>query len=311
MYHWLDEPRYPHEGVVVPTLWLTIALSLLLHLAALLFWLPQTKLFAASDETTDRASDRLQVRLAAIVPPAPPPAPAQARAPEPRAAPGATAPPAKTALRAPSRAITPKVEAPVIALAPKAESSLRLPPPAPPTPPAPPSPSATPTTSAPSSERLPDLWAYVQARRQARGEPDAPAVSDESARVNAAIAANLPEPANGVAARDKKRAGGVFQIRRMDYDDAAFEFYGWNPDMQRKTPQLIEVRKGNNSDMRIAVVRRMIEVIRENSKNDFVWRSIRRDRDYVLSARLSDNAGLEDFLMHEFFDDPQQVPSPH
>ena len=61
MYHWLDEPRYPHEGVIVPTLWLTIALSLLLHLAALLFWLPQTKLFAASDEITDRASDRLQV----------------------------------------------------------------------------------------------------------------------------------------------------------------------------------------------------------------------------------------------------------
>ena len=298
MYHWLDEPRYPHEGVVVPTLWLTIALSLLLHLAALLFWLPQARLFAAWDETTDRASDRLQVHLAAIVPPAPPPAPAQARAPEQRAAPAAPAPPAKTALHTPSKAITPKMEASVIALARKAESSLPLPPPAPPTPPA------------PSSERLPDLWAYVQARRQARGELDTPAVSDESARLEAAIAANLPAPASGVAARDKKRAGGVFQIRRMDYDDAAFEFYGWNPDMQRKTPQLIEVRKGNNSDMRIAVVRRMIEVIRENSKNDFIWRSLRHDRDYVLSARLADNSGLEDFLMHEFFDDPQQPPSP-
>jgi hypothetical protein len=202
------------------------------------------------------------------------------------------------------------VEASVIALPPNAESSFPLPPSAPPTPPAPPAPSATPTPSAPSSARLPDLWAYVQARRQERGELDAPAVSDESARVDAAIAANLPAPASGVAARDKKRAGGVFQITRMDYDDAAFEFYGWNPDMQRNTPQLIEVRKGNNSDMRIAVVRRIIAVIRENSKDDFVWRSVRYDRDYVLSARLSDNAGLEDFLMREFFDDPHQLPSP-
>ena len=29
----------------------------------------------------------------------------------------------------------------------------------------------------------------------------------------------------------------------------------------------------------------------------------------LLSARLSDNAGLETFLMHEFFDDPPQIPN--
>ena len=70
----------------------------------------------------------------------------------------------------------------------------------------------------------------------------------------------------------------------------------------RKTPQLIEVRKGNNADMRIAVVRRMIAIIRDFEKEDFNWESPRRGH-VVLSARLSDNAGLEDYLMHEFFDD--------
>ena len=75
----------------------------------------------------------------------------------------------------------------------------------------------------------------------------------------------------GVAAQDGERGGGIFQIKRMTYDDAAFEFYGWNKEMGRKTPQLIEVRKGDNADMRIAVVRRMIAIIRQFEKEDFTW----------------------------------------
>ena len=86
-------------------------------------------------------------------------------------------------------------------------------------------------------------------------------MSDEAAQFNRAIAANLPAPARGVAAQEAKRGGGIFQIKRMTYDDAAFEFYGWNKDMGRRTPQLIEVRKGNNSDMRIAVVREFMSAL--------------------------------------------------
>ena len=59
--------------------------------------------------------------------------------------------------------------------------------------------------------------------------------------------------------------------------------------------------------MRIAVVRKMIAIIREHSKEDFIWHSPRRDSDLVLSARLSDNAALENFLIHEFFDDPRAL----
>ncbi|TMH27656.1 MAG: hypothetical protein E6H66_23045 [Betaproteobacteria bacterium] len=92
----------------------------------------------------------------------------------------------------------------------------------------------------------------------------------------------------------------------MDYNAAAFLFFGWNKDMGRRTPQLVEVRKGDNCDMRIAVVRTMIAIIREYSKGDFIWQSPRHDHDVVLSARLSDNAALENFLMHDFFDDRGQ-----
>jgi hypothetical protein len=50
----------------------------------------------------------------------------------------------------------------------------------------------------------------------------------------------------------------------------------------------------------------MIAIIREHSKGDFVWQSPHRDHNVVLSARLSDNDALEQFLMHDFFDEPGQ-----
>ena len=55
--------------------------------------------------------------------------------------------------------------------------------------------------------------------------------------------------------------------------------------------------------MRIAVVRRMIAIIRQFEKEDFTWETPRLGRVVVLSARLSDNAALESYLMHEFFDE--------
>ena len=87
----------------------------------------------------------------------------------------------------------------------------------------------------------------------------------------------------------------------MGYTSAEFTFFGWNKDIRRRTKQLIEVEKGANSDIRIAVVRRMIAIIREHESGDFVWVSPRLGREVTLSARPSDNAGLEDFLMQEFF----------
>jgi len=290
MHHWLDEPRFAHEGVMVRTLWVTIILSLLVHLAALFYWIPRTKLFSPGDETVE--PDRLEVRLAANPPPAPAPPPSR------ETPPSAPTRPAKPAPRVPAMTV-PKVAVPSTPLPPIQAPTLPVPPPAPEV--------ATPRPTPAPAEA--DLSAYIQARRHERGLPDSASSSDERPHIDSAIAANLPAPSRGVAAQDPKRGGGLFEIKRMDYDDAAFEFFGWNADMQRRTPQLIEVRKGNNTDMRIAVVRRMIAVIREYSKDDFVWRSIRHNKDYVLSARLSDNAALEDFLMHEFFDDPAQIPN--
>jgi hypothetical protein len=286
MSHWLDEPRYQNEVVTVRTLWVTITLSLLVHLGALLLVLQRTHLLAPFDVGPELASERMQVRLAI-------PGPGPVQTPEPpREIVALPKPPAR-----PPKATARTQPPPVIA------STT-------PAPAAPTAPSATPTVPTPPRTNRPiesDLWSYLQARRRERGEPEAPAIDDQKPDLNASLAANLPTPATGVATTDPRRGGGIFEIKRMNYDDAAFLFFGWNEDMGRKTPQLIEVRKGNNSDMRIAVVRKMIAIIREHSKGDFVWQSPRRDHNVVLSARLSDNEALEKFLMHDFFDEPGQL----
>lgn len=293
MSYWFDAASGRREGVAGPTLWLAIALSLLVHLAALL-WLPRIRPPVPGMVGPELAAERLQVEIAALAKPAP------MQAPE---APGEVATPKPPARRA--RAV-PRVQPPPVRIAPTPAAPALPGPPVAVTPvPAPPVP--TPPASRPQEG---DLSSYIQARRRERGEPPGITGLGQPTDLSGQLAANLPSPATGVAARERQGGGGLFEIRRMSYDDAAFEFFGWNDDMGRQTPQLIEVRLGTNSDMRIAVVRRMIAIIREHTKADFVWRSARRENSVTLSARLSDNVALEAFLLRDLFDDTRQAAGP-
>ena len=119
---------------------------------------------------------------------------------------------------------------------------------------------------------------------------------------NRIVAANLGLGRAPTLGSDPSHGGGIFQIRRIGYSDAEFMFFGWNKDIRHNTNQLVEVRKGDDSDIRIAVVRKMIAIIREHSSGDFLWESQRLGRQITLSARPADNAGLEEVLMKEFFD---------
>ncbi len=101
---------------------------------------------------------------------------------------------------------------------------------------------------------------------------------------------------------DSRKSGGIFQIERLGIDSADFKFSGWNRDIKH-SPQNIEVRRGNNADIRLAVVRKMIAIVRESESGDFQWESHKLRRWVTLSARAQDNAGLEDFMLREFFDD--------
>src|SRR2546423_1558172 len=210
MSHWLDETRVRQDVVIIPRLWVTIAASALVHLAILFIWIPRTELLTPGEQLRDPLRERLQVRLQA---PAEEPVSAPAAPP---ASPSRTRPPRTMARLRPPPLISPPPEAPGAA----------APVPGPPAVAAVPAPPAI--AAAPRRPVEGDLAAYVEAKRRERGEQ---ALSDnESAQFNQTIAANLPAPARGVAAQDTKRGGGIFQIKRMTYDDAAFEFYGWNTD---------------------------------------------------------------------------------
>ena len=131
-----------------------------------------------------------------------------------------------------------------------------------------------------------------------------PSESD-AARRDRIVAANLASLNAPTFGTEPKNSGGIFQIRRLGYDDAEFTFFGWSKDIRRRTSQKFEVRKGDNSDIRVAVVRRIIEIIRDYEQEDFSWNSQRLGRVLVLSARAADNAGLEEFMMQEFFNTPR------
>jgi hypothetical protein len=162
---------------------------------------------------------------------------------------------------------------------------------------------ATPTPAAPG-----DLAAYIESRRRAREPESVPAAPSQPAetqqeRDNRAAADNLGFNRVPTFGAGRRTGGGVFQISTMRYDSAEFFFFGWNKLIRRNAQQMIEVRRGDNASIELAVVRRMIAIIREQTPADFIWESVRQNREVTLSARPADNAGLEEFLMREFFPD--------
>jgi len=284
----IDEPRNRRDGVTIPTIWVAVALSLLVHVAVLWQLLPRLRLLPLEKSDQGEASGSLVVRLA------PPPGSPPAAAPSP----ALQAQPSPPIEARPPKAPRPRPAPPVIALKRPAPNIPALPPAV-----TAPSPAPPPVTG--------DMASYIEARRRARGETapaaaaggasNAPPVEDDNARANRIAAANLGTQRAQTFGYDPSTGGGVFQIERMGYDDAEFIFLGWNKEIRRNTKQMIEVQKGSNSDIRIAVVRKMIAIIRENSQDDFLWESQRLGHNLTLSARPRDNAGLEEFMMREFF----------
>jgi len=282
----LYEPaRNDGANVTVPAIRVAFALSLLIHAAVLWLWVPRVLDPSSARAEWGKASGSLAVRLT------PPPGPATSAAPATPASP----PPPPSAKRAPPPPSAPR-PAPAPPVLAKKEPAPAVA--APPAAPAATSPAPTPLIT--------DFSSYLEARRRARGAsaeesaPSTPTAEDERARHNRIVAENLGlnrTPTYG----PERRGGGIFQLEREGYTSAEFTFFGWNKDIRRRAKQLIEVQKGANSDIRIAVVRRMIVIIREHESEDFVWVSPRLGREVTLSARPGDNAGLEEFMLQEFF----------
>ena len=157
-----------------------------------------------------------------------------------------------------------------------------------------------------------DLSAYIALQRRAIGDPDVnpglenrrsgSTAENDNQRRDRIIAGNLAGTTHRGTGYDQGLpGGGIFRIRRIGTDDAEFWFAGFNKDMDRRTQQLIEVRKGESADIHIAIVRKMIAIIRDEVQGDFRWKSDRLGQDIWLSARLADDQALQETLMREMF----------
>jgi hypothetical protein len=101
--------------------------------------------------------------------------------------------------------------------------------------------------------------------------------------------------------RGQGGTGGVFSILDMSHRRAQYAFNGWMPNRSSNWREVIEVEAGPDGDVKRAIIRSMIGLIRKHYQGNFNWDSHRLGRVIVLSARLEDNQGLEDFMMREFF----------
>ncbi|MGH8800680.1 MAG: hypothetical protein ACREX6_00075 [Casimicrobiaceae bacterium] len=285
----------------IPTIHVAIVLSILVHIAALWILLPRLRSLTLAQASRPRSSLAVQLVprkdvLASVGAPRSPPVRAST--------PTIVREPEKP--RAPRHVAPKRSRPPVIARAERAPAVV-VPIPAPAPAPAPAGTTAKPAPMPPAPTQ--DLSSYIAAQRAARGEapPSDTAsaggtgASDDAARINRIVAANLGLDRKATYGNDSTNAGGLFQITELGYDSATFYFFGFDKDIRRNARQLIEVRRGHNADIRIAIVRRMISIIRDGVRGDFVWVSQRTGRSVTLSARPEDNAGLEEFILHDVF----------
>lgn len=302
-----DEGPRRYDRITIRAITVAVAVSLVIHILLLV-----VPLIAPADPDLKAPADEIGPLSVTIAqskpqPQAQPQTPAPAPVPRPDPAPPAAEPAPKTP-RPPVRPRpAPQRPRPQIALEQGRTPPFVVPPPVTATPPQPevaPAPAPTPPPEVDFSEAI--AQRQRERRAQSGGAPDEVLESDDQ-RANRIAKANIAAQQRSASpGQDPNEAGGIFELRRTGLRDAEFVFNGWNRDFRRKWAQQIEVKQGNNPDIRIAVIRRMIDVIREQKPGDFEWQSHRLGKVFTKSARVKDQPELEIFLMREFYpEDPR------
>ncbi|HEY9269030.1 MAG TPA: hypothetical protein VIO39_06235 [Methylotenera sp.] len=154
----------------------------------------------------------------------------------------------------------------------------------------------------PVEQQYTDMASYVKAMQSKRQDSEAVA-----AQINAEAVARERGPSEEQLREERIKknlkygTNGIFEITSMSQRNATFAFRGWTNDYSASKRQFYEVEASGGQDVRLVMIRRMIALIREHYDGDFQWESHRLGRSVTQSARMEDNAGLEDFLMMEFF----------
>lgn len=154
-------------------------------------------------------------------------------------------------------------------------------------------------------EAIPDMAAMIQAARDRRQQTEAAASAENHAALQGNRGQSPQEIAETNVRHSMQRASaehgtnGVFQIISKSVRMGTFTFRGWKVN-SNNWKQTIEVDAGLGGNIDLAMVRKMIEIIRTHYKGDFNWESQRLGRVINLSARLEDSAELEAFMLEEF-----------
>lgn len=163
-------------------------------------------------------------------------------------------------------------------------------------------PKETTPSESPPEEAPVDMMAYVNRQRAKRATQES-----EAARINAeATARELGPSAEQRRDENIKRnfqtgMNGIFEITNLEARSASFTFNGWSNDFSSARKEYFNIEARPGQDVRLQIIRKMISLIRQHYQGDFNWESHRLNRTIVMSARLEDNAGLEEFMMQEFF----------
>jgi hypothetical protein len=157
-------------------------------------------------------------------------------------------------------------------------------------------------TQAPPQEV--DMQAYIEAQRKKRGAPaqTEPAEESEAARGTRNALANIAA-VNGRGGQDPNETEGMFDIQNKTFNSADVKFKVWNPNFKRRWLTSVPVERGSEPDIETAIVKKMIEMIRKETKGNFTWHDERTGREYVLSARPEDTQELMNFLYKQLFHD--------
>ena len=295
-----DEGPKPYDRITVRAITIAIALSLFIHFAVI--FIP----FLQRNEEPMRTPAEEVGPLSVTIEQSKPPPQAKAEEPVPQPTPEAPKPvPPKATVRPKP---VPQRHTPQLAIN-RPSTGFVVPPPAPAPVPVPaPEPEAAPQPAPAPTE---DFSATIAQRQRARraqngGAPDEVLESADERAKRIAMANIAAQQRAASPELDPNAGGGLFQVQRVGLHDAQFLFRGWNKSFRRNWAQQVEVKQGNSPDIRIAVIRSMINIIREQKPGDFEWESHRLGKVFTMSARPKDQAELETFLMKEFFpDDPR------
>lgn len=152
---------------------------------------------------------------------------------------------------------------------------------------------------------VPDMAAMLNAARERRQKAEATAAAENRAAEQGQRGLSAQQIAEANVKRSMQQASGqdgtngVFQIVSKSVRIGTFTFRGWKVN-SNGWKQTIEVDAGVGGNLDLAMVRKMIEIIRTHYKGDFRWESNRLGRVVNLSARVEDSAELEAFMLEEF-----------